>query len=109
MNQFSQETLHGIEQCLNCHAICLAAAMTECLEMGGDHVRPQHFRLMMDCVAICQLAADLMTHKSQFHRQTCALCAEICEVCARDCEALTGMEECVAACRSCAQACRALV
>jgi len=64
---------------------------------------------MMDCVAVCQLAADLMVHKSLFHRQTCALCAEVCEVCARDCEKLMGMEECVAACRSCAEACRAMV
>jgi hypothetical protein len=83
--------------------------MTECLEMGGDHVKPQHFRLMMDCVSACQFAADLMAHKSQFHRQGCALCAEICESCARDCEQMAGMEACVAACRSCAQSCRAML
>jgi hypothetical protein len=109
MNQFSEMTRHAIEEALRCHATCLATAMTECLEMGGDHVRPQHFRLMMDCVAACEFAGDLMAHKSQFHRQACGLCAEICETCARDCERMSGMEACVAACRSCAAACRAMV
>ena len=109
MNQFSQMARECIEQCLRCHAICLATAMTECLETGGDHVRPQHFRLMMDCAAACEFAADLMAHKSQFHRQSCALCAEICETCANDCAGMSGMEACVAACRACAQSCRAMV
>jgi hypothetical protein len=72
-------------------------------------VRPQHFRLMMDCAAICALAADFMAHKSQFHRETCALCAEICEACAADCAGMSGMEACVAACRGCAKSCRAMV
>jgi len=109
MNQFSEQTRDCIEQCLRCHAICLATAMTECLERGGEHVKPQHFRLMMDCALVCQTAADLMAHKSQFHRSTCAFCAEVCEACARDCETLAGMEACVATCRSCAQSCRAMV
>jgi hypothetical protein len=108
MNQLSDQTRHCIEEAQRCHSVCLATAMTECLEKGGEHVKPQHFRLMMDCASICQLAADLMAHKSQFHRQTCALCAEICEDCARDCAGMSGMEDCVAACRACAQSCRAM-
>jgi hypothetical protein len=108
MNQLSAETRHCIEEAQRCHSVCLATAMTMCLEMGGEHVRPQHFRLMMDCASICQLAADMMAHKSQFHRQTCALCAQVCETCARDCERVGDMEECVAACKACAQSCRAM-
>ena len=108
MNQFSAETRQCIDDALRCHAICLGTAMTVCLETGGDHVKPQHFRLMMDCASICQTAADLMAHKSQFHRQICALCAEICEACAKDCAGMSGMETCVAACRACAQCCRAM-
>jgi hypothetical protein len=108
MNQFSSETRHCIEEAWRCRALCLATAMTECLERGGEHVRPQHFRLMMDCVSACQFAADLMAHKSQFHREACALCAEICETCARDCAEMAAMEACAAACRSCAQSCRAM-
>jgi hypothetical protein len=83
-------------------------AMIHCLETGGDHVRPQHFRLMMDCAIVCESAADLMSHKSQFHHQLCGLCAEVCEACAADCEKLDGMEDCVAACRACAASCGAM-
>ena len=39
----------------DCHIQCLSMAMTHCLEMGGEHSRPQHLRLMMDCAAMCAL------------------------------------------------------
>ena len=109
MNQLSRETRECIEACQRCHAVCESMAMIYCLEMGGEHTRPQHFRLMMDCSLLCQAAADLMMHKSQFHHQLCALCIEACDACAEDCATLEGMEECVLACRACAQACRAMV
>ena len=83
-------------------------AMTHCLDEGGQHVAPQHFRLMIDCAAMCATTADFIMHKSQFHRQLCGLCAEVCNACAQDCMKLDGMEECVEACRKCAQACRAM-
>lgn len=108
MHAFSNETEACIDACLACHKTCLGMAMTHCLETGGEHVEPQHFRLMIDCAAICATAADFMSHKSQFHKQLCALCAEVCETCAADCERLTGMEECVKACRACAEHCRAM-
>lgn len=106
MHALSRETQNCIEACLACHATCLGTAMTHCIEMGGKHVEPQHFRLMMDCAAACQAAADFMLRKSQFHHQICALCAEICDACALSCEEVGGMEECVAACRRCAEHCR---
>jgi hypothetical protein len=81
-------------------------AMTHCLEMGGEHVKPLHFRLMMDCAAVCATTADLLAHKSQFYREITALCVDVCIACANDCRTLSGMEECVAACLSCAEACR---
>ena len=106
MNQLSQETKHCIEACLKCASTCYATAMTHCLETGGEHTRPQHFRLMMDCFIVCTAAADLMAHKSQFHHPLCGLCADVCEACAKSCEALPGMEECVEVCRQCAESCR---
>lgn len=106
MNQLSRETRACIEACLLCHGICYSTAMIHCLEMGGDHTRPQHFRLMLECAIVCRTAADLMAQKSQFHHQMCRLCAEICDACAVDCEALAGMEDCARACRACAEACR---
>jgi hypothetical protein len=108
MNQLSQQARDGIEALQHCHAICHAMAMTHCLEMGGEHARPQHLRLMLDCAGICAFTADALGRKSQFHTRLTALCAEVCETCAADCEALGGMEKCVAACRDCARICREL-
>jgi hypothetical protein len=106
MHATSHETDGCIDACLACHKPCLGMAMTHCLEAGGEHISPQHFRLMVDCAAICATAADLMSHKSQFHKQMCGLCAEVCDTCADDCERLDGMEACVEACRTCAARCR---
>jgi hypothetical protein len=108
MHAFSKEMSECIDACLNCHKVCLGMAMTHCLEEGGEHVKPQHFRMMVDCAAICATTADFMLHKSQFHRALCGLCADICEACAMDCERLPGMEACVAACYACAKSCAAM-
>jgi hypothetical protein len=107
MHAFSKEMSACIDACLACHKTCLGMAMTHCLEEGGAHVEPQHFRMMVDCAAICATTADFMLHKSQFHRELCGLCATVCSECAEDCARLDGMAECVAACRRCAEACRA--
>lgn len=106
MSAYSGQVEDCIRHLLDCHRMCLGTAMTHCLEMGGDHTRPQHLRLMLDCAAICQATADALMRKSQFHTQLCGLCADICETCARDCEVLGGMEDCVTQCRKCAEACR---
>lgn len=105
MNQLSNETRRAIEACMRCHAVCHAMAMTHCLETGGEHLRPQHFRLMMTCAIVCQAAADLMSHKSEYNHSMCALCARVCEACAQSCEKLSGMELCVEACRLAQQTC----
>lgn len=109
MQRFSHQEENAVSVMLACHAICHGMAMTHCLERGGEHVKPQHFRLMLDCAAICAATADLVQQKSRFHRQMCELCVEACEACAEDCERLDGMEECVSACRACAEACRDMV
>ncbi|WFU28548.1 four-helix bundle copper-binding protein [Bradyrhizobium sp. CB1717] len=74
---------------------CLGTAMNHCLETGGKHVEPNHFRLMMACAEMCRTAAHFMLINTPHHRHTCGECAEICS-------------ECVAMCRSCAQSCRAM-
>jgi hypothetical protein len=106
MHQMSNEMRTCIEECQSCHAVCLGTAMTHCLELGGKHVEPHHFRLIMACAEICRTAAEFMLLNSPHHKQTCRICAEICEQCARDCERLGDMQECVDACRSCAESCR---
>ncbi|MGZ4959035.1 MAG: four-helix bundle copper-binding protein [Methylomonas sp.] len=110
----SQKTMHGmqhsmqscIDDCMNCHQICLQTAMNHCLETGGKHVQPEHFRMMICCAEICQAAANFMLSSSAFHHHLCGVCAEVCDACAQDCRTLGGMDECVQACMSCAESCR---
>ncbi len=95
-----------IAACLKCYAVCLATAMNHCLEAGGKHVEPKHFRLMMACAEMCRTSAHFMLIGTNHHKHTCAECAEICEECAKDCERIGEMEECVRECRVCAESCR---
>jgi hypothetical protein len=95
-----------IDECLTCHSVCLSMASQHCLEKGGMHVEPEHFRLMMSCAEICRTAAAFMLIGSDLHRQTCTVCAEVCDKCAESCENVGEMDDCVQACRRCAQSCR---
>jgi hypothetical protein len=94
-----------IDNCLACYSVCLSTAMGHCLETGGKHTEPKHFRLMMACAEICRLSAHFMLIGTPHHKHTCRECAEICRECAKDCERLGDMEECVKACRTCAESC----
>jgi hypothetical protein len=105
-DRFSQQVHACMDAIARCHTTCLSMVMTHCFELGGEHTRPQHIRLMLDCATICSATADLLAHKSQFHNRVCALCADVCDVCAADCERLGQMEDCVTTCRHCAACCR---
>jgi hypothetical protein len=94
-----------IENCIECHHICFELAMNHCLETGGEHTEPAHFRLMINCAEICRTSANVMLSGSDLHKLTCGLCAEVCRRCANDCQRLDGMDECVEACRRCAETC----
>lgn len=101
-----QEMKQCAEKCLDCYQVCRESAMNHCLETGGSHVEPHHFRLMTACAEICRTAADVMLGNSELHARICAACAEVCEACAKSCEELGDMQECVKACRQCAESCR---
>lgn len=106
MHQMSKEMQACIDMCLSCYKMCLGVAMTHCLEKGGKHTEPAHFRLMMACAEICRTSAHFMLLNTPHHKHTCKECAEICDECAKDCERVGDMDECVKACRACAQHCR---
>jgi hypothetical protein len=108
MHHLSSEMQECIDACLMAYEECLGAAMSHCLETGGPHTEPAHFRLMMACAEICRAAAHVMIVGDPRHALVCAACAELCEACAADCEGLDGMEPCATACRSCAESCRAM-
>ena len=104
----SEDMTRCIALCMSCYQTCLGTAMNRCLETGGKHVEPKHFRLMMACAEICRTSAHFMLINTPHHRHTCGECAEICTECAEDCERIGGMDQCVAMCRSCAESCRAM-
>ncbi len=52
------ETQQCVDNCLRCQSICLSTVMTHCLEVGGEHTKREHFRLMMACVEICHKCAE---------------------------------------------------
>lgn len=97
-----------IQDCLNCHSVCLQMATNMCLETGGRHTEPAHFRLMLNCAEICQTAANFMLTGSELHDRVCDVCAHVCTACAESCEQLGDMQECVDACRRCAQSCEGM-
>ncbi len=108
-NRVQQPLQRCIDDCLACYSVCRSMASIHCLERGGRHIAPRHFRLMLDCAEVCRTAADLMLNASAHHARLCAVCAEVCDACAASCERLDGMQKCVDACRRCADSCREMV
>ncbi|WP_424360388.1 four-helix bundle copper-binding protein [Methylocystis parvus] len=106
MHMMSKEMQSCIDECLRCYQMCFGMAMTHCLEQGGDHVKPSHFRAMIACANMCREAADMMLMKAPQARETCLLCAQVCEDCAKECDPLPDMKECAEECRRCAEECR---
>lgn len=106
--QISKTVQDCIESCKNCHDECKEALFRVCLEKGGDHTAPEHVRIMVDCIQICQVAADAMIRGSEMQNEICRICADICDMCAESCEDLDSdeMKDCAQTCRDCAQICR---
>lgn len=104
--QISAELNECIRVCLDCYRTCQQTAAVHCLELGGKHVEPQHFRLMLSCAEVCRTAAALMLNNSPQHHLQCAVCAEICRQCAESCREIGDMDECVAACEACEESCQ---
>ena len=108
MQHLSSEMQTCIQNALDCHVSCTNMLSNHCLEMGGKHVEPKHFKLMLDCAQICITSADFMARMSDHHTHICAECAEICLACAASCDAVGGMQECADAARKCAATCGAM-
>ena len=108
LNQVNSEMQQCIENCLDCHSICLNT-VTYCLQKGGHHAEPAHIRLLQDCAEICQTSANYMLRGSDLHTRTCGVCAEVCERCAAECDRMgddAQMKACADMCRRCAESCR---
>lgn len=70
MQHLSPAMQNCINECLSCHQMCLSEAMNHCLEAGGSHVEPEHFRLMLNCAEMCQTSANFMLSHSALHHLT---------------------------------------
>lgn len=104
----SPEMAQCMEQCLACYTTCQQTALQHCLELGGAHVEPGHFRLMLDCAEVCRASAALLSNGSPYHTEQCRLCAQICRACAASCAELDDMDDCIQACERCAESCEAM-
>jgi len=103
--QLSQGVLNCIDLCTECHQTCFNTAMTQCIQMGGKHIEPEHFHLMINCAEICQTSANVMLSGSTLHGAVCASCAEFCFACAESCRQVGDMEGCVQICQRCGESC----
>jgi hypothetical protein len=79
MHPMDEETRRCVDECLGCQRACVTTASQHCLDVGGRHVEPRHFRLMLACAEICRTSAYLMELGTELHKRTCAVCAEVCE------------------------------
>jgi hypothetical protein len=108
MHQITPEMRECIQECEDCHAVCVET-MNHCLQEGGRHAEADHIRLLLDCAEICRTGANFMLRGSDLHAYTCGVCAEICDRCAADCERVMDdeiMRRCAETCRRCAASCR---
>lgn len=104
-----------LEACLSCAQVCRSCADACVAEAKGDMLTPC-IRRNMDCAAICDATAQVLSRTSQPDwRVVTALlqaCAAACGSCATECERHAQMMEhcrvCAEACRECEQACAAL-
>lgn len=97
-----------IRNCEDCAGICLETVQ-HCLQKGGQHVDPEHIRLLLACVEICRTSAAFMHSGSNLHPQVCGVCAQVCEACATSCEQFGDdeqMRRCPEICRRCAESCQ---
>ena len=107
MHHHTDPAMHkAIELCWSCRDTCQSLLFTYCLQHG--HNAPDHVRIMVDCIQICQASADFMTRNSPLHAAVCRACAQVCDACANSCEAFDDpeMKSCAEICRRCAESCR---
>ena len=105
-----------IRLCWDARHIVQKTLIEHCLPKGGRHVGQAHVQSMLDCMDMCQAAADFMTRGSPLHTSVCAAAANVADACADSCEALhpkdtspdSTMQRCADACRACAIACRSM-
>ena len=95
-----------IQDCLNCHAVCVRTA-DACRQAGGDHAKDEHIYVLLDCADMCLTAAHFMQHNSPLYGYACQAAMQVANHCAGECEQM-GDDDCANACRNAASSCEQL-
>lgn len=93
-----------ITSCEKCRAACIRA-ITHSLEVGAEHARQEHIRLLLDCADVCQVSANFLLRGSPSAGYFCSIGGRLCDRYVREYKGLCGLEECVAACETAAALC----
>lgn len=112
-----EAALRCIEAAAECALICTTCA-DACLAEDDVQAMVTCVRLNLDCAAVCDATATLLTRPS--HRDAPSLhaqleaCIAICRACGEECErhGKKGMEHCAIcaeSCRECLEACEVMV
>jgi hypothetical protein len=97
-----------IENCTNCHRICLETAARHFREERPPQLDEALVRLLLDCAEICRTSADFMIRGSELHPHICRACAAVCARCADECDRDDEdpyLAACSEICRRCALSC----
>ena len=108
MDQSSKQLLANLEECAESCQVGLMHSIDE----GGDFVKMEHLRWMMDCHEICRLAINFFIRDSEYAGDILSLCAYICEDCSQSCKKFFNdahMLACSEVCDNCAKACRDMI
>ena len=107
-----REIQQCIENCSECHQLCLATVY-HCMELGGKYAMPAQITLLLDCAESCQTNANFLLRNSELQGLTAALCADSCTRCAQACERLANGDrqllDCAKICRFTATTCDRMV
>lgn len=98
----------AIENCTNCHRICLETAARHFQGERQPQLSEALVRLLLDCSDICRTSADFMIRGSDQHQHTCRACAAICAHCADECDKQGDdpyLAACAEICRRSAESC----
>jgi len=94
-----------------CQENCLFS-IVHCLDQGGDFVKADHMKILMDCEKICGLAKNFFLRNSTYAGDILDLCSGICEDCAQSCKTFFEdkmMQDCALVCENCAKACQEII
>lgn len=99
-----------IDACMHCVSAC-RRCVASCLAEGHAEHMATCIQLDLECEAICEATARILTLGSNYANTICQICADICEACATECEKhdMDHCQACADACRLCAAECLGMV